>query len=115
MKRIAQAVLTLALVAALGVLFTVEASAQQKGTGKRGALFVDQDGDGVCDNFGTNAGQRLGTNPRGKGYGPGDGTGNMGQGPKDGTGYGNKAGLATGTGTCDGSGPKGVQGRRGKK
>ena len=117
MKRIINAALALALVAALGVLFTHDAVAQQKGTGtgKGGALFVDQDGDGVCDNFGTKAGQKLGNGRQGKGYGPGNGTGNMGVGPKDGTGYGNKSGICTGTGTCDGTGPKGSQGRRASK
>jgi hypothetical protein len=112
MKRIMNATLTVALVLALGVLFTDEASAQSKATGKghRGALFVDQDGDGICDNFGTKAGQnqKLGNRfgMKGKGYGPGDGTGNKGVGPKDGTGYG------PGTGVCDGTGPKGYRGRR---
>jgi hypothetical protein len=117
MKRIINAALALALVGALGVMFTHDVVAQQKGTGtgKRGALFVDQNGDGVCDNFGTNAGKKLGNNPQGKGYGPGDGTGNMGQGPKDGTGYGKKGGLCTSTGVCDGSGPKGSVTRRGNK
>jgi hypothetical protein len=117
MKRIMNAALALVLMSALGLMFTNDAAAQQKGggTGKRGALFVDQNGDGVCDNFGTTAGQKLGNGSQGKGYGPGDCSGNMGQGPKDGTGYGKKSGLCTTTGVCDGSGPKGSQGRRGNK
>jgi len=117
MKRIINAALALALLGALGVMFTHDAVAQQKGTGtgKRGTLFVDQNGDGVCDNFGTKAGQKTGNGPQGKGYGPGNGTGNMGQGPKDGTGYGAKTGTCTGTGVCDGTGPKGSQMRRGNK
>lgn len=116
MKRFINAALALAIVGALGILFTENAAAQVKGTGagQRGALFVDQDGDGICDNFGTNAGQRLGNSSKGKGYGPGTGTGNAGQGPKDGTGYGRKAGLATGTGVCDETGPKGTQRRGGR-
>jgi len=122
MKRIMNTALALALVAALGVMLTHDALAQEKGTGKGlGVQFVDQDGDGVCDNFGTKSGQKMGNNSKGKGYGPGNGSGNMGQGPKDGTGYGNKGGNGTGvcdgtgpksgTGTCDGTGPKGMQGR----
>jgi len=117
MKRIINAALALALVGALGVMFTHDAVAQQKGTGtgKRGTQFVDQNGDGVCDNFGTQSGQKMGNGSKGKGYGPDDGTGNMGQGPKDGTGHGAKMGTCTGTGVCDGTGPKGSQMQRGKK
>lgn len=43
------------------------------------------------------------------GYGPANGSGYQGNGPKDGTGYGAKAGKKNGTGTCDGTGPKGAQ------
>lgn len=124
MKRIINTALTLAVVAALGIMFSNDVLAQQKGTGKaRGAQFVDQNGDGVCDNFGTTSGQKMGNGAKAKGYGPGDGTGNMGQGPKDGTGYGKAAGNGTGVcdgtgpktgsgaGVCDGTGPKGMQGR----
>lgn len=128
MKRIINTAMALALVGALGVMFSHDALAQQKGTGTgRGTQFVDQDGDGVCDNFGTRSGQKMGNSSKGKGYGPGDGTGNMGQGPKDGTGYGKMAGSGTGicdgtgpkggagTGVCDGTGRKGMQGRSGNK
>ena len=74
--------------------------------------WVDADGDGICDNFGTenqgigraNRGaQKMGnTNPgtpMGLGNGFGDGTGIR---PQDGTGFG--AGRGTGTGVCDGTG-----------
>ena len=122
MKRIINAAFALVLISALGLLFTHEASAQTTpGTGKKGAQFVDQNGDGVCDNFGTKSGQKMGNGTRGKGFGPGNGTGNMGAGPKDGTGYGTKCGSAgcaatgTGTGVCDGTGPKGAQNRGGRK
>jgi hypothetical protein len=74
---------------------------------QRGANFVDADGDGVCDNFGTKSAMQ---GKHGKGKGPGNGTGNQGVGPKDGTGYG--AGTGNGTGTCDGTGPKGNRGGR---
>jgi hypothetical protein len=124
MKRIINTAMTLAIVGALGIMATNNVHAQQKGTaGTRGAQFIDQDGDGVCDNFGTKTGQKMGNSQRAKGYGPADGTGNMGQGPKDGTGYGKAAGngtgvcdgtgpkSGTGTGVCDGTGPKGMQGR----
>jgi len=35
-------------------------------------MFVDKDGDGVCDNFGTDAGQKSQMGMRGKGHGPGN-------------------------------------------
>lgn len=72
-----------------------------------GPNFVDADGDGICDLQGTRAGQK-----RGRGYGPGDGTGHQGAGPKDGTGYGAMSGAGKGqcTGNCTGTGPQG-QGR----
>jgi hypothetical protein len=110
MKRIINATLTLAIVGALGIFFSHDTFAQQKTTTQsRGAQFVDKDGDGVCDNYASRSAQKMGNSQRVKGYGPGNGTGNMGQGPKDGTGYGKKAGA--GTGVCDGTGPKGMQGR----
>lgn len=117
MKRLINATLALTLVAALGILFSNDAAAQTKtpAPGQRGINFVDQDGDGVCDNLGTNVGQRLGNGMRGKGFGPGNGTGNKGQGPKDGTGFGARATNAAATGVCDGTGPKGVQSRAGRK
>jgi hypothetical protein len=114
MKRILKAGFIATLVFAMGILLSDQAAAQTKGTGNgpRSVNFVDNDGDGICDNFGTNAGQRqrLGAQNgmRGKGYGPGDGTGNKGVGPKDGTGFG----AGKGTGTCDGTGPKGYRGGR---
>lgn len=115
MKRIINAAFALALVGALGTMFTHDALAQQKGTGtSKGVKFVDQDGDGVCDNVGSNAGKGMGVNGKGKGYGPADGTGYKGQGPKDGTGNGAKGINGTGTGVCDGTGPKGNQ-NRGRK
>jgi hypothetical protein len=124
MKRIINILSVLAIMAALGVLFTQEATAQEKGTGAgtRSAQFIDQDGDGVCDNVGTGIGQKQGQAGKGKGYGPGDGTGNAGQGPKDGTGYGKRAGAGSGSGVCNGtgtggavgSGPKQNQARRGR-
>jgi hypothetical protein len=119
MKHIINTALTLAVVLALGVMFTNSVYAQQKGTGTpkgQGQYFVDQDGDGICDNVGTHQGQKMG---KGKGYGPKDGTGNKGQGPKDGTGFGSGnctgTGTGTGTGVCDGTGPKGSMNRGGKR
>ena len=113
MKRILNAAVALALVGALSILATHNAMAQQKGTSaaKRGAQFVDQDGDGVCDNFATKGGQKMGQAGARKGNGTCDGTGHSGQGPKDGTGYGKMNGGGMGTGACDGTGPKGKQSR----
>jgi hypothetical protein len=113
MNRIIKAASMLALVAALGLFLTDSATAQTKSPTGKGTYFVDKDGDGVCDNLGTNVGQKMGTGARGKGFGPGDGTGNKGVGPKNGTGFGARAGNATGV--CDETGPKGTQTRAGRK
>jgi hypothetical protein len=82
------------------------------GTNTQSANWIDADGDGVCDNFGTsNQGQG-----NGKGYGLKDGSG-AGARPQDGTGFGKLNGGGNGTGTCDGtgSGSKGSQKRSGNK
>lgn len=128
MKRSINLSLALSLVFAIGLMLSSTTFAQQKGTGTpkgQGQYFVDQNGDGICDNFGTNAGQKAGNAKKGKGFGPQDGTGNKGQGPHDGTGYGAGKGTGVcngtgngggnGTGTCDGTGPKGNANRGGKK
>jgi hypothetical protein len=73
--------------------------------------WVDSNGDGICDNFGTS---NQGLNRTGKGYGKKDGTGSPVR-PQDGTGYGKKSGIATGTGAHDGTGPKGNVNRGGRK
>ena len=104
MKRIINAAMALALVGALTILFSHDSFAQQKGTGtgtaKKGMHFVDQDGDGVCDNFAAKGGAKNGT-------GVCDGTGPKGKGM--GMKNGNGTGVCTGTGVCDGTGPKGKQ------
>lgn len=79
--------------------------------------WVDIDGDGICDNFGTeNQGSgegygRLNNNSKGKGIrgGLGDGSGLR---PQDGTGFGR--GNGSRTGTCDGTGPKGNNSKGGR-
>ena len=104
MKRIINAAMALALVGALTILFSHDSFAQQKGTGtgtaKKGMHFVDQDGDGVCDNFAAKGTAKTGT-------GVCDGTGPKGKGM--GMKNGNGTGVCTGTGVCDGTGPKGKQ------
>ena len=91
-----------------GQMQNTEAVKTQTGTKvQRGAGFVDNDGDGVCDNMATKNQAKA---KKGHAYGPGDGTGNKGVGPKNGTGFG--AGKGSGTGTCDGTGPKGNRGGR---
>ncbi len=78
--------------------------------------WVDIDGNGICDNFGTenqgagNGYGKLNNNvSKGKRGGLGDGSGLR---PQDGTGFGR--GNASGAGVCDGTGPKGniSKGRR---
>ncbi|MBA4406915.1 hypothetical protein C0389_06540 [bacterium] len=94
------------------VLFNSNANAQTTGNGRGAKVnWVDANGDGICDNVGTSL---QGVNRTGKGYGKKDGTGNPLR-PQDGTGFGAKGGNLTGTGVCDGSGPKGSMGRRGGK
>ncbi|MBU1099338.1 MAG: hypothetical protein KKA84_02955 [Bacteroidetes bacterium] len=82
--------------------------------------WVDLNGDGICDNFGTeNQGMRQKANNQGRRGKGGNGTGTAtGQGlfngfgdgsgirPQDGTGFGrgNGSGTGTGTGVCDGTG-----------
>ena len=102
-----------ALILGLGVfivLVAVTASAQSRpttapaGQGTTvGPNFVDNNGDGICDNFqaGTPKGPGQG---RGRGYGRGMGNGTH-VGPQDGTGFG--PGAQAGGGTCDGTGPEG--------
>ena len=99
------------------IALTVTASAQTAPAGPPtdrptpaavGPNFVDDDGDGICDNYQARGGRR------GRGHGPGDGTGNRGVGPRDGTGYGAGSGAGT-CGTCDGTGPKGKGARRGRR
>jgi len=97
------------------LLFASSTNAQTTGNGNgNGAKinWVDANGDGICDNFGTSL---QGSNS-GKGYGKKDGTG-TGTRPQDGTGYGKKGGNGTGlgTGVCDGTGPKGSASRKGGK
>lgn len=103
------------------VFLSSTANAQSSGNGVGKGLktnWVDLNGDGICDNFGTS---QQGVNRTGKGYGKKDGSGTPIR-PQDGTGFGAKNGNLTGTGTCDGTGSttstgsKGSMGRRaGKK
>ena len=124
MKRIQSAIISAALLLAFGIGLTAEAAAQEKVQARTkiqqkvqakvqtGPLFVDADGDGICDNVGAKLRQGKGrmNAMHGKHYGPGDGTGNQGIRPMDGTGFG--PGSGQGTGVCDGTGPKGRGGRK---
>ncbi len=114
MKRFKNLTLALSLVFALGILFTNATYAQQKGTGTpkgQGQYFVDQNGDGICDNLGTCTGQKVGNAQKANSNGNQNGTGLKGAG--NGTGVCN--GTGNGTGVCDGTGPKGSGLRGGKK
>jgi hypothetical protein len=103
----------------IDLAFAMTASAQgnRKGAAKGksqqagSAAFVDNDGDGICDNNvpGSASGQRA--------RGRGKGAGNQGVGPRDGSGYGkgNGAGRVAGSGNCDGTGPKGQGNRKGRQ
>ena len=109
--------LVLAAVLSLVLLSTSSFAQATNGTGSQGQgtqiNWVDANGDGICDNFGTANQGSLG---KGKGYGKKDGTGNPVR-PQDGTGYGRKGGnaAANATGTCDGTGPKGSARRGGRQ
>jgi hypothetical protein len=115
MKKIVFAALAVAVMTTCAMGQSTTSEAQKKVianspsgvTSARGANFIDADGDGVCDNFGTRGGMKA---KHGRGNGLGDGTGNKGIGPKDGTGFG--AGKGNGSGVCDGTGPKGFRGGR---
>ena len=74
----------------------VEGQRKGLGNGTR-ANFVDADGDGVCDNQGTRSGERL---RDGSGKGGGNGSGNF-----DGTGRG-RGGTGKGAGKGGGRGRK---------
>lgn len=99
-------ILVLALVVGLGAAASAQTPAPTAPPGPAGTRvgpnFVDADGDGICDLYQQRAasGQRMG-----RGYGPGNGTGNRGMGPRDGTGYG----PGGASGNCDGTGPKGLR------
>ena len=76
-----------------------------------GPNWIDENGDGICDNYDKNTtgnqfkGSKSKQNKKGK---FGDGSGAR---PQDGTGFGFK----NGAGTCDGSGSSGKANRKGKK
>lgn len=101
------------------VKVTKEVKAQTlQGTNDQGPNWVDSDGDGICDNFGTdNQGSGNG-NQRGLKDGTKsrlmqkDGTRTRMM-LKDGTGVGN--GTGSGTGICDGTGSKAGSQKRGSK
>lgn len=92
MKKIIIPIMAGALLITSALPFAVQArrggggamsgSSLQTGTQDRDRLRLR---DGSCLNSTTQAGPGL---RKGKGYGPGDGTGNAGVRPKDGTGYG---------------------------
>jgi hypothetical protein len=89
---------------------------QGRGFGARagagaGPGFVDNDNDGICDYYqaGTPGQGRAGR--WGRAYGTGNGT-STGVRPRDGSGYGIRAGGRGGA--CDGTGPRGNRGRRGR-
>jgi len=93
------------------ITFAQEAQVQTQNKAQK-TSWVDSDGDGICDNFGTSAqgskqqnkmkkkGSYAGTG-QGLGHGYGDGTASR---PQDGTGFGKKNGAGKGTGLCTGTG-----------
>lgn len=86
------------------------------GATTQGPNWIDENGDGICDNVGTdNQGQ---ANSAGKGLGLKDGSGAK-PSPQDGTGYGKKVGnkSTSGDGISDreGFGSQNSSGRKGKK
>jgi hypothetical protein len=101
-------------------LFAQEQNSQNKKTEKiqtkqqmntQGPNWIDENGDGICDNYDKNRtgnqykGSKSKQNKKGK---FGDGSGIQ---PQDGAGFG----LKNGSGTCDGSGPSGKMSRKGRQ
>ena len=95
----------------------------QFGNSQRANNWIDANGDGICDNYGT-VNQGRGN---GHGYGLKDGSG-AGVRAKDGSGFGRKngsgmgfqnggkgSGSGFGNGECDGSRPKGNSNRHGRR
>lgn len=108
--------LSIALLVLTFLTSTMFAQSNPNGKGLRGenvqSKWVDEDGDGICDNFGTaNQGSKNAVDGRKSNSGQrlGDGSGVR---PQDGTGFGK--GNGSGTGDCDGTGPKG-RGKRSTK
>ena len=110
---------TLAMLVAVMMLCALSVAAYAEEPNGRGQSvgFVDEDGDGVCDNFGfgRGSGQRRG---QGAGFVDEDGDGvcdYFGIGRRDGQGRGNRAGFVDedGDGVCDyfGTGRGSGQGR----
>jgi len=122
MKNLMNAAIVLFTIALLtGTMFAQERKLD--GTGNPDAPktnWVDVDGDGICDNFGTdlqgaNSQSKKMNKGLNKGTGAGDGTGSgygdgSGMRPQDGTGFGKMSGTGDGTSTFQ----KG-SGRRGSK
>jgi hypothetical protein len=78
-----------------------------KTTLQRGSRFVDANGDGICDNAKDTNGDGIPDGKGQKGTRPMDGTGKKN---KLGNGHGHSlmgGGQGSGTGVCDGTGPKG--------
>lgn len=121
MKRIFSLAIVLTVLAVFAFVTTDAAYAQGKGRmGEKKAQQqygpFDQDGDGIPngqdpdfvkprDGSGKQFG-KLHRSGRRMGYGSGDGSGACGIGPLGGSGFG------SGTGICDGTGPKGKRGPR---
>lgn len=83
----------------------------QKQVHTQGPNWIDENGDGICDNYekDTNGNQFKGSKSKQNKKGKfGDGSGVQ---PQDGTGLGFK----NGSGTCDGTGSSGKMTRRGRK
>jgi len=117
------------MILSLGVLamFAVAVSAQGNRGGAKAdrpsqaqpaPVFVDGDGDGICDshegsNAGLNQGQRRGDGSGGQAVGPRAGAGSYGEGPRNGSGYlrGNGAGQGIGSTPR----PMGQTGRGGRR
>jgi hypothetical protein len=90
----------------------VSAQVKEQKQINHGTRFIDANGDGICDNMIDTNNDGIPDQRQGKGNGPKDGTGN-----KKGFGKGKSNVSGTGlhqfgTGVCDGTGPKGKQGKK---
>lgn len=117
-KKVLVVVVALMVLSSLGFSFgDFQGKGARRGGGTGDCRFVDENGDGINDNFRDHDGDGIPNHDDPDWTRPGDGTGYKNgaqQGPQDGTGMRNqhrannrntvRTNVQTGTGACDGTG-----------